>query len=901
MEQNYSYIGNSVASAALDFFIGNFDGGVLALSFFDRSEMAVRALGAEFRGKNSAIMTLSGGGESAKRVIAEGDYDVFVAPVDSGFDPFWQCLVVNKEIGNTMFLTSDEKSEQASALYLTLMHRFDLPLLGSWSEALLDEFNRLAGLSGSRQKNGILRELYVIPGVHSPKSPIALAGREVPLENVRGFTLGDNATDTWFTDTVSSLLKRKEIRIAESEQEPLNVKDMNSYFNMYGPKIVQNLERQMTPLVGLEGNVTDFTLKHKRLFPQQAAMVHGAKALLCGVGNKKERRRNHSNYAILNEGMGTGKTLQAASICEALGVAAALQGKSLEDVYREQNGANYRNIVMCPGHLVEKWAEEIRSEVPYARVEVLHSLGQLVKIRERGIKRCGREFYVISKDFAKLSYAEIPIPTKRREAPLKVRTCLDCGLTVSDKECECGSRRWKSVPTRKRLEGMICPHCNTLLVPYRRMTIDDEAVTLDAEDFAEKRADNERCIYCGESLWQPCIKNYCSSVFGKTKESPWVRATHYANKAHKGKKTVWVHNDYQALYFAKVGEQPLSYPPITGVRRFAPGAYIKKHLKGFFDVAIFDEVHTLKGGATAQGNVMHSLIKASKRQLALTGTIAGGYAEHLFYLLYRLEPHRMKAAGYDWKSVNRFSDAYGCVERVYAAEEQSGRYNSMSKGKQLSSAKCKPGISPRIFTDFLMDRTLFLDISDMSKYLPKLKEEVVLVEGVPPIQIEYRRVVDNLKQLSQSGGLGMSILGSMLQFSLSFLDKPYGAAVIKHPFSGVTLMVPKSFDMYADVDVLLPKEQKLVEIINKEQSEGRCCFVYAEYTGSPETCVSHRLKEVIEKHCNLTDREVTILESASPCASEREEWMHKKAAQGTKVFITNARCVETGRALASAA
>ena len=142
-------------------------------------------------------------------------------------------------------------------------------------------------------------------------------------------------------------------------------------------------------------------------------------------------------------------------------------------------------------------------------------------------------------------------------------------------------------------------------------------------------------------------------------------------------------------------------------------------------------------------------------------------------------------------------------------------------------------------------------------------------------------------------------MSSMLQFGLSYLDKPYGAEAIVHPMTGHAVVIPKRFNEFQD-DVLLSKEKRLIELISKEQAEGRNCFVFAEYTGSPSTCVSSRLKSIIERHCNLHGK-VAILEASSPSASEREEWMHKKAAEGIRVFITNPRNVETGRALVSAA
>jgi hypothetical protein len=49
------------------------------------------------------------------------------------------------------------------------------------------------------------------------------------------------------------------------------------------------------------------------------------------------------------------------------------------------------------------------------------------------------------------------------------------------------------------------------------------------------------------------------------------------------------------------------------IRRFAPVDFIGRYMDGFFDYAIADEVHELKGGDTAQGNALGTLA-ASARQ-----------------------------------------------------------------------------------------------------------------------------------------------------------------------------------------------------------------------------------------------------------------------------------------------
>ncbi len=136
----------------------------------------------------------------------------------------------------------------------------------------------------------------------------------------------------------------------------------------------------------------------------------------------------------------------------------------------------------------------------------------------------------------------------------------------------------------------------------------------------------------------------------------------------------------------------------------------------------------------------------------------------------------------------------------------------------------------------------------------------------------------------------------MLQFSLSYSDKPYGVEPIASTKTGAILCAPKSFDRYKDISQfgnLLSKERKLVRLVSEEISQGRNCFVYAEFTASPERCISYRLKEILEMHAGLEGK-VAVLESSSPESAKRESWMHERASEGIQVFITNPKCVETG-------
>lgn len=861
----------------------------LMVSFYERSLLTMKAIGASFNAKR-ASMQLYGENRTNSLYVDDAAYDFYCTKVD-GYDPFYHGIVIRKDLHEKYLITTEGR--EAEDFYSYLMRNHDLPLMREWAPALWN----WAEKNICRRQIG---ELFLGKShvVNTREIPLP-DGRKVALADLKVYFLSDLSTEV-LENCVTNLIHSGIIKVAERPQNKLEFDSMDDYFNRYGAKIVKNLSDQLDPLTDYTGEVDNFTLKHKRLYPQQIAMVRGVTSLLTGVGNKKERRKNHSRYGLLVEGMGTGKTIQGSAICEAVSVATALRGgKSLVDAYStDKDSVKYRNIVMCPGHLVEKWAAEVREELPYAKAVILRDFEDLIALWQKGSERTGKEFYVMSKDFAKLSYSEKPVPTKVATRKIRYRKCNCCGREVRGAgACSCGSVESRIMTESDYATGMICPNCNSLLIPASGRRTDDEgeAIILQPSDFAKKTTANASCGCCGENLWQPHVRNLGEGL----KDAKWVRISHFANKARKGKKSVWMHKDFLEKYLSDNGIKEDDYTVVhgEGVRRYDPASFIKKHMKNFFDIAIFDEVHTLKGD-TAQGHAMHALVKASKRQLALTGTIAGGYAHHLFYMLFRLDPARMRAEGFTWQSVAKFSEQYGSVETMYEANKRfDEEYSVSSRGKKLGEPKVKPGISPLIFTKFLLDKAVMLDITDMSSHLPALHENVVLVDSEDDDEVEvfahYQKVVQFLKDIARAGH-GMTVLSTMLQFSLSYLDKPYGLEPMLDPLTGEVLCTPQSFDKFAEIGTLRSKEKKLVEIVKKELSENRNCFVYAEYTASPQTCITQRLRDVLMHYVGLKKNEVVILESDTVSASERENWIHEKAAAGMKVCIVNPKCVETG-------
>lgn len=844
---------------------------LLILSCYERSQMAVNGVCANI-GLRSEPMRIIENGEIVASVQGEFKSDTYIARIPAGKETVYQGVCVSKLVNKEYLFIHKENQEEE--MYAYFMNAYELPLLREWIPYLVE---------------CAVTKQYLVYANAEIYGCFALHEETAILEC--------KMTNDDLVALVKEGLEQRKIRIAVHPQNALTFCDMDDYFEKYGHTLVKNLEKHLNPLSQLKEKVDELVFISKRPYPQQAAIINGA----------LERLR-YGNYVFLVESMGAGKTLQGMGIIDGWFVKQYMKqhaGVSVKDVYSDGSLVKYRTIIMCPPHLVEKWAESIREEVPYAKVEILKELAQLVKLRKKGKNPQGKEFYIISKDSGKLSYSYMPIPSQIKKRAAGIPVCRNCKNVVSGGQgsvCQCGTKEREIRKTRERYLGLVCPECGEILLCAEGNVYDENGYLkiLMPEDFAVQNSMNHFCRCCGANLWAPAVKQNDNRIFfqkPKKKIQKWKKISHFTNRAKKARKSVWVLKGREEVYKTEnmITDEEIEEMEAVGPRRYSMTRYIKKYLKGYFDLAVFDEVQDYKAGGSAQGYAMHDLIKASKKQMCLTGTIAAGYASDLFYTLYRLDPARMRGKGYEYGSAGekKFVEKYGSVETVYEIQEQ-GQYHAMTRGKVITPTRCLPGISPLIFTDFLLDTALFLDISDLSRFLPNLYESVEIVPIEDEIREEYHRVRDRIKMYMKEEEKGSLLMGSFLQFSLSYTDMPYKREAILSPANGEEVSQPADLSYLIEDGRLLLKEQALVKIVRKELEEKRNCFIYCEFTGDKEEAISYRLMKILEQECNLRENEVTVLESSNPPALKREEWMHQKASQGTKVFITNAKCVSTG-------
>ena len=255
----------------------------------------------------------------------------------------------------------------------------------------------------------------------------------------------------------------------------------------------------------------------------------------------------------------------------------------------------------------------------------------------------------------------------------------------------------------------------------------------------------------------------------------------------------------------------------------------------------------------------------------------------------------MTSKGYRWTDVANFSKQYGKVEQRYeyagSSSEEDLAEKVSARGRSLSSPKTKPGISPTIFTDFLLDCAVFLDLSDMSSLFAGSKGDGCdRSDGKRGGPGSFHSGVKTDCVCKKKRKRWICVTQPGITIWAFYPDMPYGNEEIRNPVDGDILIRAAQHDEYRSGEKLLPKEEKLIELIKSELSEGRKSVVFAECSGKNEWNVTHRLRDILEAAGIFA----VVVEAESPGALKRETWIRERAKDGVEVFITNPKLIETG-------
>lgn len=195
-----------------------------------------------------------------------------------------------------------------------------------------------------------------------------------------------------------------------------------------------------------------------------------------------------------------------------------------------------------------------------------------------------------------------------------------------------------------------------------------------------------------------------------------------------------------------------------------------------------------------------------------------------------------------------------------------------------------PGVSPLVYSRFLMEYAVFLSLTDMGKDLPEYEEIPIPLSMPEEVEKEYERVESVLKSVLKNDRKAVKkILSSYLNLLTAYPDQPYGHKPIYHPIDGHKIVEPADT---VSPDTLLPKDEKVLEIVERKINAGEKVLVYTNWT---RLDTQDKLKRLF-----LERGWRTAILPAKVKPDKREAWVDARLAEGLQVLICNLSLVETG-------
>lgn len=745
-------------------------------------------------------------------------------------------IVHEDVLNNSKYVLSFESDPADDIAQLLGGPKYGLYILPEWRQTVLEELIRANHL--------VKHELYI--------------DRDVFPDGLHLYSI--NLTEEEADTFISSLIKQGKLIFPKSGtgEKVIEYTDLTNYLLTFNGQMAKELLEKVQ--LGHDATVDEIIDKYgtypRELFPVQG---HTSTAVA---------KRLLTQKAVIIQGeMSTGKSSMMTAIADGYHY---LRGKD-----------GYHACLLCPPSLTAKWPMEIKELIPEADVHVIDNTSKLIRYHQEWISK-GR-----------------PKPTRPTFFVISFTTMRDDARTVRALNFQHRkTKKQKESETEPYRMGFYCTDCGKphQVVEDVKTHIDENGVEeeiatthamTEVEFGASRRLNNSKlpanafCYYCGSSLWTKKVVNRYKGF------KQWTSHEKAIIECLKRE------DDYRIVMDA----QP-EFESAQGIpRRVATIEYIRRKMKSFFDISIVDEVHMLKGGMTAQGNSLGSLAAVSKKVVAGTGTLFGGKAEDIYFTLWRLFPGDMVKSGFRYEEVTRFNEEYGNIEEtVIERRESSGEYSNTNSrgGDRKSSKKVLPGISPFIFSRYMIHNVINVRLKDVwPDPVDLVDTPTIFVPMTEELESHYQSMIAKFESaINANKKDGSRLYPQMTDYGIAYPDNPFKFpdAQMKMPDGKRTLIWKAT---HLDPDTTLPKEEKLQEIVKSEMSEGRASIVYVRDTGS--TTEGRDLRPRLKQKLEEIGAKVCVLDTTSVANNKRSEWLKKKiASEGYDVCIVSQELVKVG-------
>lgn len=496
---------------------------------------------------------------------------------------------------------------------------------------------------------------------------------------------------------------------------------------------------------------------------------------------------------------------------------------------KKKNKDNYITLCVVPAITLSQWKQELKDSIgEKIDVIVFRKTIDFIKWHNQTNMKVDKPTYIlVGKETFKLDYKKRPAYVKRAKY-------------VEYKKKELSTGYWRNYETINKKEEikhvLCCPNCG---IPLKNPLRTTEDVFFTEKDFkGNPKKSNYKCVNCESLLWQ--------GTYDKTKKTSII-----------------------------------NYIKVKNIR---------------FDSIICDEIHESNKSSSIIGNATRTLFNYANKIILLSGTSNNGYASSMHNILLGLLSNKLK----DDKvlDIKDFVRKYGTLQAI--TKKKDGEHFSYGRSEiRDSDWKEVEGINSLVFTKYLSQNYIFATLDDLEKEYPELdyvfgKENPKvlpnLYEYYVPIQ-HNKEIMSNANELINDFKQANSLNHAWYDNSIvkHYINNPYNWSEIE--VGGREIAYKIQPINIKNEDILLPKEEKLLEIVDKEVKEGRKVWIYTEFTGGGQYMKGVNIPNRLEKILNNKYKVYQLKPSVS--TYDRKDVIEKNKDK-YDVFISNPRLVQVG-------
>lgn len=554
-----------------------------------------------------------------------------------------------------------------------------------------------------------------------------------------------------------------------------------------------------------------------------------------------------------------------------------------------------QTLIFCPPHLLKSWTDQILAVRPGARVVVLKQPSDL--------EREG-DYFVLSREAAKLGPRIKGLEGK----------CFRCGSQIGTTPQENAEGRLRCQAEIRRPVNLAARLIEELAVPLA-LAHPSSLASYFVRGFVRRKLDTERPRPLSLRAVRSCVERMEAAVReaadGTEVEALRleVRVLFEALRDYAASELLGpvLLRCLDALFPLGRWEGRLCGEPLFTVeprpRRYPLAKLILRRARRKFDLLILDEAHEANHGDSAQSKAAHRLARLpGVPTLALSGSLMGGYASHLFANIHALSP--AFRAEFDREEMGRFVERYGFRKLLRSFEEKDDdrpQRRGRSSDRDLDGRKVigeAPGVLPTFITRHLLPQAVFVHKSDLDQELPLCRElpsPLAFDETNPldqKLRAEYRHLQGKLlarikaDRFTQLDGRLFGALGQLP----SYLDRATDDLprfVVAYPDTVGGALVAEASPLPASYRT--PKERWLLAKLRECREQGEKVLLFVTHTGASR--LPGRLLELVAE----VMPGAVFLDTQKVPAADREAWIDRHVIEKeVPLLLVNPNGVRTG-------